>query len=77
MRGNKNTNCISGMCLEIHDVLISKLYAGRPKDIEFFEAAVNIGLLSEKILRERLTQTEVSDELRSIIKNHIKRGFSR
>ena len=32
---NRNTNGISGLCLEIHDLIISKLYAGRKKDIEF------------------------------------------
>ncbi len=33
---NRNTNGISGLCLEIHDLIISKLYAGREKDTEFF-----------------------------------------
>ena len=28
---NRNTNGISGLCLEIHDLIISKLYAGRKK----------------------------------------------
>jgi hypothetical protein len=74
---NENTNGISGMCLEIHDAIISKLYAGRPKDVEFFKAAVNLGLLSEEILRERLTKTAVSDERRSIIESHIEKGFSK
>lgn len=72
---NENTNGISGMCLEIHDVIISKLYAARPKDLEFFKAAVNLGLLSEGALRERLAKTAMSDERRSIVENHIARGF--
>jgi hypothetical protein len=42
---NENTNGISGLCLEIHDLIISKLYAGRKKDIDFFHAAVNLNLL--------------------------------
>jgi hypothetical protein len=74
---NEQTNGISGMCLEIHDVIISKLYAGRPKDVEFFKAAVNLGLLSEEILRERLAKTAMSDERRSIIENHLEKGFSK
>jgi hypothetical protein len=74
---NENTNGISGMCLEVHDVMVSKLYAGRPKDIEFFEAAVTLGLLSEETLRERLTKTAMSDERRKIVENHIKKGFSK
>ena len=74
---NENTNGISGLCVEIHDVMISKLYAGRPKDIEFFNAAVNFGLLSEEILRERVTRTAMSDERRKIVEGHIKKGFSK
>ena len=74
---NENTNGISGMCVEIHDVMVSKLYAGRPKDIEFFKAAVNFGLLSEEILRERLAKTAMSDERRNIVEGHIKKGFSK
>lgn len=70
---NENTKGVSGMCLEIHDLIISKLYAGRPKDIDFFKAAVNSGLLSKEILNQRLNKTSMSDERRSIIQNYIKR----
>ena len=74
---NENTNRISGLCLEIHDLIISKLYAGREKDIEFFHAAVDLDLLSEETLRRRLYITSLSDEQRRIIEKHIGRGFSR
>lgn len=74
---NENTNGISGFCLEIHDLVISKLYAGRKKDIEFFEAAVNLSLLSRETLIERLGKTSMSDKHRGIIENYIKRGFLR
>jgi len=72
---NKNTNDISGLCLEIHDLIISKLYAGRQKDIDFFHAAVKLGLLSIEILLERLNVTPMTDELRLIIEKRIKKGF--
>jgi hypothetical protein len=72
---NENTNDISGLCLEIHDLTISKLYAGRKKDAEFFHAAVNLGLLSKEILLLRLRKTPMSEERRNIIKEHIERGF--
>ncbi len=73
---NKNTNRISGLCLEIHDLIISKLYAARKKDTEFFQAAVSIGLVSEKILTERLDKTQMSEEKREIVRKYIKKGFS-
>jgi hypothetical protein len=73
---NENTNDISGLCLEIHDLIISKLYAGRQKDIDFFHAAVKLGLLSIEALKERLNVTPMSDELRLIIEKRMRRGFS-
>ncbi|MBW2589835.1 MAG: hypothetical protein JRD71_03805 [Deltaproteobacteria bacterium] len=73
---NENTNDISGLCLEIHDLIISKLYAGRQKDIDFFHAAVKLGLLSIETLTERLNLTPMSDELRLIIEKRMERGFS-
>ena len=72
---NENTNDISGLCLEIHDLIISKLYAGRQKDIDFFHAAVKLGLLSIEALKERLNVTPMSDELRLIIEKRMERGF--
>lgn len=72
---NENTNEISGLCLEIHDLIISKLYAGRQKDIDFFHAAVKLGLLSIETLKERLNVTPMSDELRLIIEKRMERGF--
>ena len=72
---NENTNEISGFCLEIHDLIISKLYAGRQKDIDFFHAAVKLDLLSIETLKERLNVTPMSDELRLIIEKRMERGF--
>jgi len=72
---NENTNGVSGLCLEIHDLIISKLYAGRKKDIEFFESAVNLGLLSQETLLKRLGKTLIPDKRRSVIKKYIKIGF--
>jgi len=75
---NENTYGISGLCLEIHDLIISKLYAGRKKDIEFFNAAANLGLLSSETLIERLNMTPMSNERRRIIEKRItsRGGFS-
>lgn len=73
---NENTNGVSGLCLEIHDLIISKLYAGRKKDIEFFEATVNLSLLSKDTLLKRLNKTQISDNHKQLIKERIERGFS-
>jgi len=74
---NENTNGVTGLCLEIHDLMISKLYAGREKDIEFFHAAVNLELMSEETLTRRLNRTPISDECKRVIRKRMERGFSK
>ena len=73
---NSNTNGISGLCLEIHDLIISKLYAAREKDIEFFHAAIFLRLISKNVLLERLNKTQISEEKRKNIELYIEKGFS-
>ena len=47
----------SGLCLEKHDLAISKLIAGRSKDYEFVEALLGAGLLELSTLRARFENT--------------------
>lgn len=72
---NENTNNVRGHCLEIHDLMISKLYAGRQKDIEFFHAAIHLQLVKKQILLERLDISPLSGKQKEIIKSYIERGF--
>jgi hypothetical protein len=48
----------TGWCLEIHDLSISKLAAGREKDLEFAAAAARHGLTHGDLLRARLAATK-------------------
>lgn len=41
------------VCLEPHDLVVSKLVAGREKDREFATALIRAGLVDPKVLRER------------------------
>ena len=41
---NQNTGGVTGLCLEVHDLAISKYVAGRPKDLAFTEALAQHGL---------------------------------
>lgn len=72
---NENTNSVAGLCLEIHDLIISKFYAGRAKDFEFFKAAFILGLLSQETLINRLNKTPMPDERRRLIEDFIKKVF--
>lgn len=61
---NPNTNGYVGLCLEVHDLLISKYVAGREKDREFCIAIARAGLVSRAILHERLNTTELDEAAR-------------
>lgn len=54
---NDNTDGITGWCLEPHDLCISKLLAGRPKDIDFCQALLYADLVDPDILLDRFAQT--------------------
>jgi hypothetical protein len=54
---NDNTDGITGWCVEPHDLCISKLLAGRPKDIEFCQALLHADLVDPGILLDRFAQT--------------------
>jgi hypothetical protein len=61
------TNGRTGLCLEIHDLCVSKLVADRDKDRAFCAAVVRHGLVSIDELRARLEATEVSPDVRARI----------
>ncbi len=55
---NQNTNDITGRCLSVPDLVISKLAAGRPKDFDFVRAAFRHKLLEEADLRPLLAELD-------------------
>jgi hypothetical protein len=46
------------LCLEVHDLLVSKAIAGREKDLVFLADAARHGLARVEILLERLATVE-------------------
>ena len=48
------TNGVTALCLEPHDLWLSKAVAGRPKDREFCSALIERNLVEAKTLRQRL-----------------------
>ena len=64
---NENTAGITGWCLEIHDLIISKYAAGRERDFEFTSEAINQGLVEKKILRQRVSMLPVEESIKDRI----------
>lgn len=65
-----------GLCLEIHDLVISKYVAGREKDMEFVRAVIANGMVDEETLHARLAGTAVDEEARERIAAFIGRDFA-
>ncbi|HEY1684110.1 MAG TPA: DUF6036 family nucleotidyltransferase [Tepidisphaeraceae bacterium] len=49
----------TGLCLEVHDLAVSKLVAGREKDVQFIAGLLRNHLAEERTVRERLAETQI------------------
>jgi hypothetical protein len=74
---NPNTNGVVGLCLEVNDLAISKYVAGRPKDLAFTKELAKHSMTSLESLTARVDDTDVTAELREIMRARIGRDFSR
>jgi hypothetical protein len=66
----------SGLCLEPHDLVISKYAAGREKDREYVRTAVRARLVEHGVLLERLEATTLDAERRRRIRAQIDTDFA-
>jgi hypothetical protein len=58
-------------CMEPHDVVLSKLGAGREKDLEFARAAAVLGLIEQSVLLSRLRLVPATAEHSHLIAERI------
>lgn len=70
---NVNKAGARGWCLEVHDLAISKLVAGREKDLEFVSVLARHGMIDRTVLKERLVLTAIGFELREVLNGRIQR----
>jgi hypothetical protein len=69
------TDGVTGLCLELHDLAIAKYAAGREKDTIFVKALVDRGLIERDKLLERLRETKIPDALRMRVRARINADF--
>ena len=69
------TQAGTGLCLEPHDLVISKYVAGREKDRDYLRVVATYGLATRETLIERLERTDVPDESRARIRASIETDF--
>jgi hypothetical protein len=70
-----DTDGVTGLCLEPHDLAIAKYVAGRDKDRIFTRALTERRIVSRTRLLALLEQTKVNNEIRERIRIHITRDF--
>lgn len=68
---NANTRGVAGLCLEVHDLAISKYVAGRPKDREFTRALARHGMTRRDTLLARVEETALDPMVRSLVLQRI------
>lgn len=71
----KRTRGATGWCLEIHDLIVAKLFAGRDKDRRFIEVATRDGLAKRDTLVERLAMTADEPELHEVVRDRLNRWY--
>lgn len=73
---NPNTGGVEGLCLEIHDLAISKYVAGREKDLEFTRALARHGMTRRATLEARAAATNLATDHRRLVTARIARDFA-
>ena len=73
---NENTGGYAGLCLEVHDLAISKYAAGREKDLEFTRELARLEMTAKRTLLKRLAATRLNVALAKIVRGRIERDFS-
>lgn len=72
---NPNTRGVIGLCLEVHDLAISKYVAGREKDHEFTRELAKRKMTRRDTLRARERDTDLPAEVHKLVRARIDRDF--
>lgn len=72
-----DTGGVEGLCLDPHDLVISKYVAGREKDLEFNGAIARRGLVEKDRLIALLRQTSLDPARAKVVLGRIERDFAK
>lgn len=73
---NENTGAGTGLCLEVDDLAVSKLVAGREKDLEFVAGLIRHRMADIGTIRDRLAVTNLAADRRTLCEARLS-GLSR
>jgi len=74
--GSANTGRTAGLCLEVHDLAISKYVAGRDKDLAFTAVLARRGMTRKQTLLDRAASTRLGPSIRKAVEDRIARDFA-
>ena len=70
------TDGVRGLCLDPHDLVLSKYVARREKDLAFNQGLVTRGIVKRETLLALLAKTPVASSVRERIRADIERDFA-
>jgi|SRR5579871_1302260 len=68
---------VTGLCMEPHDLALSKYGAGREKDLTFTAALAKTGAVEEAVLASRLTAVVAPEAIIHLMRARIRRDFTK
>jgi hypothetical protein len=74
---NENTGGAIGWCLEVHDLAVSKLVAGRERDLAFVSVLVRERMVDGRLLRQRLDGLAVPRDQAALLEQRLAIATSR
>jgi len=69
----KNTGGVTGWCLELHDLTLAKLAAGRPKDLRYIRALLRHKLVRPEIIENRLDDMPTTPASKQTMRTDLKK----
>jgi hypothetical protein len=73
---NPNTGGATGLCIDVHDLALSKYAAAREQDIEFNRELARHGIVSKRKLTRLVPTMPIDDERKRLILDHVNRDFA-
>ena len=68
---NENTAGATGWCLDVHDLAVSKLVAGRDKDMDFLRVLLLEHMATTGLMRDRLVTLSATPELLELLQQRL------
>ena len=74
---NENTGGTTGLCLEIHDLIVGKYVSNREKDLQLARLVIENHMVKKTTMLERIEELRVNEPLKGKIRQQIVTDFER